>query len=69
MINFRIVPQGRVLLEELILSIILSGKAIVHTTLHGGYITQHSPKGEYWLFFVLGNTLDQKGNIERLLKV
>ena len=41
--NLCIVLQGRVILEDSILSISLSGRAIFHSTLPRGYISQYVP--------------------------
>ena len=50
MINFCIVSQGRVILEEWILSIPLSARAIFHSTLPRGYILPRANTGwsVYW---------------------
>ena len=45
--NFFIVLQGRIILGELILSISLSGRAILHRTLPRGYVSQDTPWVEY----------------------
>ena len=60
-----IVLQGRVILDELILSIPLPGKAHFHCTLPSSYTLPYTPYGKHWMFCVLGNTLVQEGNIER----
>ena len=57
MIIFVIVLQGRLILDELIISISLSGRAIYQSTLPKGYISQYTPSGEYWKISVLTNTL------------
>ena len=62
--NFCIFLQGRVILKELILSIPLSGRAIFPSKLPKGYISQYTPKGKYWMFCVLGNTLVQEGDTQ-----
>ena len=66
MINFCSVLNSRVLLEKLIISVPLSGRAIFHWTLLRDYISQSTPMGKYWMFCMLGNTLVQEGNFERV---
>ena len=63
--DFCIVLQGRVILEELVLSSPLSRMAIFNSALPRGYISQYTPLGKNWMFSVLGNTLVQEGNLER----
>ena len=56
---FSIALRGRVILEELILRMSLSGRAILHRILPRGYILLYAPcRGSVsW-----GNTLFQEGN-------
>ena len=66
MINVCTVLQDRVIQEELILSIALSGRTIFHSTLLLGLCFKVYSKWEYWMLCILGNTLVKEGNIERV---
>ena len=62
---FCIILQGKEILEKLILSVPITGRAIFYNTLPRGYISQYSPGGKYWMFCALGYIIVQEGNIER----
>ena len=65
MVSLGIVLPSRVILEELLLSIAIPGK---YFTVHslGAIFHRRLPGGNYWMFCLLGITLVQDGNIERV---
>ena len=66
---FCLILRDRKILEKLIFSIFLHRRAIFHSRLPRGYISQYTPVGEYRLFCVLGNTLVGEDNIERVISM